>query len=78
MPKYIIDSEATYEILKAVIPATFPAVVDRELIQCKDCKYRIVIPQFPDHPYCEHRLFGRNVAPDFFCADGERRITEEA
>lgn len=72
MPKYIIDSEATFVTLKAAIPATFPAVVDRELVRCIDCKYCFVSPQSPEIFYCQHRLFGRKVDPGFFCADGKR------
>ena len=72
MAKFIIDGDTKLETLKLIFPNNFPLRVERELVQCKDCKHCLIIPMFPDHPYCEARMFGKTVTPDFFCADGEK------
>ena len=73
MAKFIIEGDTKLETLKALIPEVFPVRVESELILCKDCKYCIVLPQFPQYPYCEGRMFGKSVKPEFYCADGERK-----
>ena len=72
MAKFIIEG-TMLETLRLILPTMIPLTVERELVMCQDCVHCITIPQFPDHPYCEARLFGKTVQPDFFCADGERR-----
>lgn len=72
MAKFIIEADAKYETIRALLPASFPVTVEKELVTCRNCKYSIQIEPFP-HPYCEARLFGKAVDPEFFCADGERK-----
>ena len=44
------------------------------VIKCKDCKHAIVNENHPDKPLicCLTKMCG-TTAPDWFCADGERR-----
>lgn len=73
MGKFVIEADADLKTLRSVMLMLPPYVkVDRELILCKDCKYCKTIEPFP-HPYCEARMFGKAVDPEFFCADGERK-----
>lgn len=53
------------------IPAVENAVnkaVKRDLVRCGECKYR------DETRYCSEVEF--RTTPDWFCADGERRIDE--
>lgn len=72
MAKFIIECDTKLDILRALFPTTFPISIKKELVSCKDCKYCITIDPFP-HPYCEARMFGKTVDPEFFCADGEKK-----
>ena len=73
MPKFVLSGDTRLETLRAILPDVIPVTVERELILCKDCRYCITIEKFPDHQYCEGRMFGKCVDHEFFCADGERR-----
>lgn len=73
MAKFIVEGDTRLETLRTILPAQLPLTVERELVLCRDCRYCITIPSFPDHPYCEARMFGKCVDPEFYCADGVRR-----
>ena len=78
MAEFIFSADTTLEIAQniidtVIIPDIFPVKVERELIKCRDCKYAKIYPEFPDRPYCEARMFGKAVDPEFFCADGKRK-----
>lgn len=71
--KYILNGEdIIINHQNEVVTLLKPAKV-KELVTCKDCINCITIPAFPDHPYCEGRMFGKCVDPEFFCADGVRK-----
>lgn len=47
-----------------------------ELVRCKECKhYRDCDLEHPDCGWCRRLICG-TVAPDFYCADGEREEDE--
>lgn len=72
MAKFVIEADSTLSTIRNILPDMLPVRVSRELILCKDCKYCKTIEPFPN-PYCEARMFGKAVDPEFFCADGERK-----
>lgn len=48
-----------------------------ELIRCKDCKYYVQpFKCYPDYAFCK-RVKYVGIRPDFFCADGKRRDSDE-
>jgi len=55
----------------ALAPKTINVV---NVVRCKDCIYlRKSDPLHPDTEWCQRLICG-TVNPEFFCADGERRI----
>ena len=47
----------------------------RELVMCKNCKhYYLLSNRVPAERTCS--IFGLDVAPDFYCKNGERRENE--
>lgn len=46
---------------------------DAEIVRCKECKYAV---DFDGRIGCEWHGF-YSVAPDWFCADGERRTDDD-
>lgn len=57
----------------------FPATDVRPVVRCKDCKHWETewspnYAQFGEH-FCP--FIGINTAPDWFCADGERREVDD-
>ena len=50
-----------------------PTVDAVRVVRCWECKYyREGDPEHPDCGYCKRLICG-TVAPDFYCADGERK-----
>lgn len=53
-----------------------PTVDAVPVVRCKDCKhYYEGDPEHPDCGWCRRLICG-TVAPDFYCADGERKDDE--
>ena len=47
------------------------------VVRCKDCKHYVKSDaEHPDCDYCKRLICG-TIRPDFFCADGERRDSDE-
>ena len=74
MQKFIIEADVDDAALLALLQIILPGKASiKRLVTCEECKYCLTLPQFPDRPYCEGRLFGKSVDHQFFCADGENR-----
>ena len=66
-------------LIDAMIKATqdAPAVDAVEVVRCRDCKHTTRSKGSPEKIICCLTKMCGTVAPDYFCADGEREIDAE-
>ena len=63
--------EASYQRFKEHEGQGFPCNHYLNIVRCKDCKWYYI---FNGHDRCDLLdLEARDIKPDWFCADGERR-----
>ena len=67
------DKIVTYEYDKEISEVRIHTKI---LVRCKDCKHFVKRDAgHPDYDYCK-RLISRVIRPDFYCADGERKESD--
>ena len=68
----MIESAPTVEAVPvAELPYTVWLTHDVvQVVRCKDCKWHYILD---GHSHCDLDIEARDIKPDWFCADGERR-----
>lgn len=70
--------ELSKELMKTINRA--PTIDAVPVVRCKECRYWLQKFSLTEHWVCAHHSFDERkmyTMPDFYCADGERRESDE-